>query len=234
MTERRLPRRSSRNEIEAFVSKARSVETTAGAQPSGRLLFALDATASRGPTWDRACAIQGQMFEETSALGGLEIQLCYYRGYDEFRASGWLRRSRDLLALMAQVSCLGGHTQIDRVLRHALAETRHQRVDALVFIGDCMEEDVDRLCNIAGQLGIHSVPTFMFQEGTDPVARRAFEQIARLSGGAYCQFDAGSARQLRELLGAVAVYASGGRKALSDYARDKTALVRRLPPQIGR
>jgi len=234
MGERQISRRSTRNELEAFVSKARSAGTGAGPQASGRLIFALDATASREPTWDRACAIQGQMFEETSALGGLEIQLCYYRGYDEFRATGWLSRSRDLLALMRQVSCLGGYTQLGRVLRHTLTETRRQKVDALVFVGDCMEEDVDRLCNISGQLGIHGVPAFMFQEGTDRVAATAFEQIARLSGGAYCHFNAASAGQLRDLLGAVAVYASGGRKALADYAHDKATLVRRLSHQIRR
>ena len=46
-----------------------------------RLIFAMDATASREPTWDRACQVQGQMFLETAALGGLEVQLVYYRGF---------------------------------------------------------------------------------------------------------------------------------------------------------
>ena len=57
----------------------------------------------------------------------------------------------------------------------------------------------------------------MFHEGRDPVAGRAFKEIASLSGGAYCRFDSGSARALRELLSAVAVYAVGGRRALEDY-----------------
>jgi hypothetical protein len=102
------------------------------------------------------------------------------------------------------------------VLHHAMKETKRQPVDALVFVGDCMEEDVDKLCHQAGELGLLGVRAFMFHEGGEPVARRAFEQIAQLTGGAYCPFDAGSAQQLKELLSAVAVYAAGGRRALED------------------
>ena len=71
-----------------------------------------------------------------------------------------------------------------------------------------MEEDVDRLAKLAGELGLIGVPVFLFQEGREPKAERAFREIARLSRGAYCPFDAGSAKQLRELLTAVAVYAT--------------------------
>jgi hypothetical protein len=42
-----------------------------------RLIFALDATASREPTWDSACRIQGEIFEATAAIGGLDLQLAY-------------------------------------------------------------------------------------------------------------------------------------------------------------
>ena len=77
-----------------------------------------------------------------------------------------------------------------------------------------MEEDVDRLCARAGELALLGVPVFLFQEGGDETAGRAFREIARLTKGAFCRFDPGSARQLRDLLTAVAVYAAGGRKAL--------------------
>ena len=185
----------------------------------GRLMFALDATASREPTWDRACQIQGQMFTETAALGGLDVQIVYYRGFGEFEASGWINRSADLLAVMRRVFCAGGETQIRKVLERAIAETKQRRVNAVVFVGDCCEEDVDALCALAGQLGLLSVPVFLFQEGDDQVATRAFKQIARLTNGAHCRFDASSAQQLRDLLSAVAVYAAGGRCALEDYGR---------------
>lgn len=194
----------------------------------------MDATASRQPTWDRACQIQGDMFVQTEALGGLEIQLCFYRGYAEFRASPWLTRSEDLLKRMGGVFCLGGLTQIAKVLKHAIAETKKNKVHALVFVGDCMEEDVDALCHAAGQLGVLHVPVFLFHEGGDPTAAKAFAQIARLSGGACCPFDADSASQLKELLSAVAVYAAGGRRALEHYSSGKRGPVALLTRQVSK
>jgi len=199
-----------------------------------RLIFAMDATASREPTWDRACHIQSEMFVETSALGGLDIQLCFYRGYGEFECSGWLSTSDDLLAQMSATTCAGGMTQIERVLEHAVAERRRGRVNALVFVGDCMEENVDRLAHLAGEMGLLGLPAFLFHEGSDPVAARAFREIARLSGGAYCSFDSGSAQQLRDLLSAVAVYAAGGRRALEDFGQRRGQLVRQLTHQVRR
>jgi cytosine/adenosine deaminase-related metal-dependent hydrolase len=159
--------------------------------------------------------------------------MAYYRGFGEFQAGSWSANSQDLVRQMGAVYCLGGHTQIERVLRHAIEETRRKAINALVFVGDCMEEDVDGLCQLAGELGMLRVPAFVFQEGQEPVARQAFEQIARLSGGAYCSFDASSARQLRELLSAVAVYAAGGRRALQDYSRRAGREVLRLTSQLG-
>ena len=135
---------------------------------------------------------------------------------------------------MTGVHCLGGTTQIGKVLGHAVIEARRSKVDALVFVGDCMEEDVDRLCRIAGELGLLGTPAFLFQEGQEPIASKAFAQIARLSGGAHCRFDTGSARQLRDLLSAVAVYAAGGRRALQDFSKNRGEVVRRLTRQLDR
>jgi hypothetical protein len=228
----RLPARSSRTEVDDFL---RRVAVTPGpAARRGRLIFALDATASREPTWDRASHIQAEMFRETAGLGGLETQLCWYRGLGEFHADPWTRDSATLLRHMSGVFCLGGLTQIERVLRHAAAEARAGGVDALVFVGDCVEEGVDPLAQLGGELGLLKVPAFLFQEGQDPTATRAFAQIARLSGGAHCRFDAGSAQQLRDLLSAVAVYAAGGRRALEDFARRRGGSVPLLTRQLGR
>ena len=79
-----------------------------------------------------------------------------------------------------------------------------------------------------------ALPVFVFQEGRDSKAERAFREIARLSRGAYAPFDAGSAKQLRELLTAVAVYATGGRKALKDFSEEtKSGGALRLLEQLG-
>ena len=229
-----LPQKSSKSAIDAFVKQVRSMPATRAGGERGRLIFAMDATASREPTWDRACQIQAEMFSETAALGGLDIQLCYYRGYGEFEASPWLSSADALLQRMTSVSCRGGQTQLEKVLRQAIAQTKQKKVQALVFVGDCMEEDVDRLCHLAGELGMLGVPAFMFHEGAEPVAQRAFREIARLTRGAYCAFDASSAGQLRDLLRAVAVYAAAGQKALQNFSKDRSEVVRQLTRQLGR
>lgn len=222
-----------RSEVEAFlrqVAAAPSTSREAGAK--GRLIFALDATASRQPTWDRAMHVQGEMFREAAKLSGLEIQLVFYRGFGECKASKWHSDPEGLLHAMTAVSCLAGRTQIARVLRHAVKESKRRKVHALVFIGDAVEENVDELGHLAGQLGLLGVPCFVFHEGHDAEARRAFEQIARLSGGACCRFDPGSAQELRDLLSAVAVFASGGRQALLDYSRKRGGQVLQLTHQL--
>ena len=233
-SDKKLPTSSSASgaEVDAFLRKVAQTPAVHTAGERGRLIFAMDATASREPTWDRASHIQAEMFKETAALGGLEIQLVYYRGFGECRASGWVSNSQDLLRRMTGVFCLAGQTQIAKVLKHAIKETKKNKVGALVFVGDCVEEDVDRLGHLAGELGLLGVPCFMFHEGHDPVARMAFQQIARLSGGATCPFDATSAQQLRDLLSAVAVYAAGGRRALADYSDRKGGVVRQLTHQV--
>jgi hypothetical protein len=200
-------------DIAAFVAKARAMSPhAAGAR--GRLVFALDATMSRQPTWDMACALQADMFREAQALGSLDIRLVYYRGLNECRASGWISESAQLAKLMSKIDCRGGNTQIGKVLSEARREAVASAVRAVVFVGDAMEEPIDQLCVKAGELGLLKVPVFMFQEGHDEVAEPAFREIARLTGGAWCRFDPGAAAQLRELLRAAAAYAAGGREAL--------------------
>lgn len=220
--------RSSNAEVDAFLERVRTLAPAASGR--GRLLFAMDATMSRQPTWDLALSLQGDMFRAVKQVGGLDVQLLYFRGFNECQASRWVGDPDALARLMRQVHCEGGHTQIRKVLSHAREENNKQKVHALVYVGDCMEENIDQLSQLAGELGLIGVPVFIFQEGDDPRAARAFKEVARLSRGAYCRFDAGSARQLRELLTAVAVYATGGRKAL---AKSTSGAAVRLLEQLG-
>jgi hypothetical protein len=164
---------------------------------------------------------------------GLDVQLVYFRGLSETRASPWVGDPEALARLMSRVACEGGFTQMRKVLTHARRESKKAKVNAVVYVGDCIEEDIDELCGRAGELALLGVPMFLFQEGREPRAERAFKEIARLTRGAYCHFDAGSARQLRELLAAVAVFATGGRKALQDYgAATKSGAAVRLLEQL--
>jgi len=198
----------------------------------GRLVFALDATMSRQPLWDTACKLQGDMFREAAAVGGLDIQLVYYRGLAECRASRFVSDATKLGELMSRIDCRGGNTQIGKVLSHTRHESERRKVQALVFVGDAMEEAVDALCKGAGELGLLGVPAFMFQEGGDPIAEQAFREIARLTRGAYCRFDPGAAGQLRELLRAVAAYAAGGMRALADLSARREAGAIKLLQQM--
>jgi hypothetical protein len=202
-------------DIAAFIEKVNAVTTPrAAGQPAGRLLFALDATMSRQPTWDLACRLQAEMFEALAEAGSLQVQLLYFRGFGECRASKWVANPHALAKLMTGIECRGGNTQIGKVFAHARAEHKRGRINALVYVGDAMEEDIDRLAQKAGELGLLGCPIFVFQEGHEPLAERAFKEFARVSKGAYARFDANAPQQLAALLRAVAAFAAGGREAL--------------------
>lgn len=201
------------SEVDNFLAQ---ISKRASGTPTGRgrLIFTLDATASRQPTWDTACELQAEMFREVAAAGGLDMQLVYYRGLGECRASRWISGPQQLAKTMSQIMCEAGHTQIEKVLTHAQKETKLLKVSALVFVGDAMEESPDDLAHQAGELGRLSVPAFMFQEGRDREVEHVFRNIAQLTHGAYCRFDPGAACELGALLRAVAVFAVGGTQAL--------------------
>ena len=207
-----------KREVDAFLQQA--VQTPrAGGDGRGRLIFALDATMSRQPTWDLAQSLQGRMFETTAALGGLDVQLVYFRGFGECRASRFIENGAGLSSLMSRIKVQAGRTQLAKVLDHVRSEVRRARVGALIFVGDAMEENIDSLCDIAGELGLLGVKAFMFHEGGDPATGGAFREIARLTGGAYAVFDQSAPDRLAGLLAAAAAYAAGGRPALEQQAK---------------
>lgn len=215
-----------------FLKKAAAVPAPVPGTARGRLLFAMDATASRGPTWHQAMTLQADMFREAAVLGGLEVQLAYYRGLMEFAALPWTVDAAAMVAAMNGVSFLAGETQIERTLRHAAAETRRRKLNAMVFIGDAVEEPADALTAAAGELGILGVPVFVFHEGGAEPAASVFKTIARVTRGAYAAFDAGSSKTLRDLLRGVAAYAAGGRPALAQLAKSSGDALR-LTGQVG-
>ena len=225
-------------EVAAFLRQLAQVPKPAPlGSGNGRLIFAMDATASRQATWTEAQQVQAEMFKAVADIGGLDVQLVFFRGLGECRASDWVSRAPDLLRLMRQVQCVGGHTQIERVLRHTLAEAREaqqqgRRVNALVYVGDCLEENPDDIAVRAGELALLGVPVFAFQEGEEPRAKACFQEMARLSRGAYCSFDRSSAAALARLLAAVAVYAAGGYRALADFASRAGGEARLLSNQM--
>ena len=210
-------RSSGSHAVDALVEAARN-SPVAVAVGRGRLIFALDATMSRQATWDLAQQLQARMFQVSADLGGLEVQLVYFRGFSECRASKFVSGGQGLADLMSGIAVRSGTTQIVKVLRHALGEAKRARLGALVFVGDAFEEGSEAAYAAAGELALAGVKAFLFQEGDDPKASRVFREIARLTGGAYGAFDASAARRLEALLRAAAAYAAGGRSALQAEA----------------
>jgi hypothetical protein len=219
---------SSADDVASFLDKVKAMPVAADGG-NGRLVFAMDATMSRQPTWDRALGIQSQMFSATKTAGQLEVQLVYFRGFNECRASKWVSDPEAMSRLMTAVECRGGNTQIGKVLTHLKVETKRGKVSAAVFVGDAFEENIDAVCQSAGEVGMLGVPIFMFQEGVDGVAERAFREVAKLTRGAYFRLDSSSPKVLAELLGAVAAYAAGGKKALASQSTETArALLQQL------
>jgi len=212
------PSSSSKLDIDAFIEAAARLPAAANTG-RGRLIFALDATMSRQATWDIAQSVQGRMFMTAAAHGGLEVQLVYYRGLSECKASHFVSGGERLASLMARIAVGAGQTQIARVLRHVIDESRKCPVRAMVFVGDAMEEQLDTLTGLAAELGLLGVKAFLFQEGHDSITERAFRKIAMLTGGAYAAFDLSAPGKLVALLSAAAAYAAGGRRALEFEAR---------------
>ena len=186
----------------------------------GRVIFAIDATASRQPTWDQATHLQAQMFETAAKIGALDVRLVYFHGWGECSASRWMSDARALRAVMTGIACKAGHTQIRKVLDHVRKEHAKRPIDAVVYIGDACEETPTDLYEATC-----SVPIFLFQEGSDPQFSTIFATLAKLTGGAHVAFNANSSVTLAELLKAVAAFATGGVKALAAQKTDAATLL---------
>lgn len=206
-------RKGMSSDVAAFLTKSR-ILARPNESADGRLLFAMDATMSRQPTWDMAVTLQAEMFTAIPKDAALQVQLLYFRGFGECRASKWVIDAASLASLMGKIACQGGNTQIGKVFSHARSEHQKRRINAMVYVGDAIEENVDALAAQAGELGLLGLPLFLFQEGHDRNVEAAFREFARLTKGAYARFDSSAPQHLAELLKAVAAYASGGHNNL--------------------
>jgi hypothetical protein len=182
------------------------------ARHTPRMIFAMDATGSREPSWEMAGKLHREM---SAALGSLTLQLVFFGG-TECKASPWVVGGQRLAALMTKVRCATGYTQIGRVLQHVLTESREHTIRAVIYIGDCCEEAGEELFGLAEQLKRRKIPIFVFHEGTDSVAEPIFRRLAQITDGIYASFDIGSAEQLRKLLAGAADYAAGRYKSIGD------------------
>jgi hypothetical protein len=209
---------SRRAAVDTFLRKNRESMAAGG---RGRLIFALDATGSRGPTWNTAIQLQSEMFAEAAKAGGLQVQLVFFRG-TECQASNWTTNANTLADKMSSVTCKIGMTQWAKVIDHIRREHQNKPVSAAVLIGDCCEEPADML--YSKTMGLQML--FVFQEGDDPVASTVFPELARRTGGAHFAFGSNSAGALGALLQGIAVFVAGGLTALE--GRKDAASIRLL------
>jgi hypothetical protein len=145
------------------------------------------------------------------------VQLIYFRGAHECSHSPWLSDAQELQRMMGRVRCEGGYTKYLKAFEHIRKEHARQKINAVVVVGDAMEEVPGALYDAVSGLG---VPFFLFQEGNLPDVTECFKEMARLTRGAYERFDPGAIERLRDLLKAVAAFAVGGLTALADQHTD--------------
>ena len=199
----------------------------------GRLLFVLDATASRGPTWDMARGLTGDMIREAASVGQLEMQLVFFSGGMDMprrcAVSEWVTDPVRFVQAMERVRCQSGYTQIAKALEHAVNETVRDRVSATVLIGDMCEaeggDNIDRMAQTAHRLGQLRTRALRLPRGQRPYRGSRLPQIAELSHGAFGRFDAGGAKQLGEMLRAAARFAVGGIGALEGHTDSGSVLL---------
>jgi hypothetical protein len=197
----------------------------------GRLLFALDATASRSETWTLASKLQAEMLRSV-ARDTLDLKVAYYRG-TKFGTTKWTSDGESLARAMSKIECITGQTQIKNVLEDALEENAKAHVHAIVLISDAMEENADELCVLASELGDAEVPCFMFHEASDDSLHsievaNTYKQIAKRSGGEYFPFGTGSPAAIKKFadtLNAVAALAIGDGSAIAAIARKKGEII---------
>jgi hypothetical protein len=182
-----------------------------------RLVFGFDATASREPAWAAArqvtdalvCALPGELDVALAVHGGSRLHT-----FTPFTANPAVLRDR-----AAAIGCIAGHTQMLPILSRALAAPG---VRVVTYIGDVFEESLGRGRRLADEMGRRGVKLFVLHDVADWNARRdaeIFLDLARRTGGCLLPFDAKAPDRLRELLGAVAVYAVGGVALLEQQQR---------------
>jgi hypothetical protein len=201
------------------------------ARPPGRLIVALDLTGSREASLKQARIATAAMFDAIKQVGAIQVQLVYYRGLLECRASKWHAAATEVTKPMLGLSCKAGRTQIARVLKMALKE---KDVSGVVFVGDHCEENPDELIGLARKLG---KPMFIFHECSDHdecslEAKPVFQGMAEASGGVYVEFKPDSGEVLREVLSSVAAFSAAGREGVKQIMAAKTPEARQLQARL--
>lgn len=190
-----------------------------------RLLFTMDATASREASWNVAKEITGAMFE--AVPGALDVALAYHGGGRLQEITPFSPESKAFLDKVHMVRCTAGKTALNQILAQA---TQITRLKALIYVGDCFEDSPTDAVELAGQLKLRGVRCFLFHDASSKTlgydvetARTVFASIAKITGGALLPFDESSPQMVKALLEAISVYAAQGIKALEQKTKSLPA-----------
>ena len=177
-----------------------------------RLVFAVDATASREPAWAAARQVTDALVK--ALPGELDVALAVHGGSRVHTFTAFTNNAATLRDRAAGVSCQAGMTRLLPILSASL---KHPGVRVVVYIGDVFEENVVLGRRLADAMGVAGTKLIVLHDTADLSARRdaeVFWDLAKRTGGCVLPFDASAPGRLRDLLSAVAVYAVGGEKLL--------------------
>lgn len=211
--------------IASVPSKA-ALRAAAVSERRPRLVFGIDATASREPAWEAAKKITDSLF--TTLPGELDVALAVHGGgvVSMFSAfSSDVQRFRDLAA---GVSCRAGHTQLVPLMQRT---REHPDVKVFLYIGDCFEESEEEAYEAADALKARGIRAVMLHDASsgDMAARRVFEEIAKRTGGVCLDFYGGDRQAMKNIFEAVAVLAVGGIKLLQQRRSQLPGAAKLLP-----
>jgi hypothetical protein len=192
------------------------METATPARP--RLVFAVDATASREPAWSAARQVTDALVK--TLPGALDVALAVHGGSRVHTFTAFTSDANTLRDRAAGVTCQAGVTRLLPILAASL---KQQRVQVVIYIGDVFEEGVIHGRRLADAMGAQGTKLIVLHDTADPTSRRdadVFWDLANRTGGCVLPFDASAPSRLRDLLSAVAVYAVGGEKLLRERRHD--------------
>jgi len=175
-----------------------------------RLVFGVDATASREPTWASAKSITDRMFE--AIPGALDVALAVHGAgqvhtFTEFSADvDQFRRQA------SAVRCQAGNTQLCELMQRTLDAGG---VRVMSYVGDAFEESRAEAYALADRFRLRGIKAVLLADAADEATLEVFREIADRTGGAVLDFRATELGLMGDLLAAVATLAIGGRKLLS-------------------
>lgn len=185
-----------------------------------RLVFAVDATASRSATWASAQTITDRMFD--AIPGALDVALEVHGGGNVHTFTGFSADLHEFRKRASRVRCTSGHTRLVDLMQRTLDAGG---VRVMSYIGDAFEESADEAFELADRFKHFGIKAVILADQADVSTMLIFEEIARRTGGAVLDFRSGDLDLMGEVLAGVAALAVGGRGMLESNSSKGSQLL---------